>query len=76
MALIDVEVYDPSGTKVIQRFWDRQPLLANSPKSFAASFTLPVSAQAGSWTVKIGAFVPGWGGLLGWNNGATSFTVK
>jgi len=74
--LVDVEVYDPSGNKSMQKFWDRQSFSGTAAKSFSASFRVPVNAQPGTWKVKVGVFGPGWAGLLGWNDTAASFTVK
>ena len=74
--LVDLEVYDPSGNKVFQKFWDRQPLSANAVKSLTTSFHIAKTAQKGLWTVKVGVFSPGWASLLGWSNGATTFAVR
>jgi hypothetical protein len=30
----------------------------------------------GTYTVKVGVFLPGWAGLLDWNNRATTFKVR
>ena len=75
-ALVDVELYDPSGTRVGQVSWDRQAFSANLTRSFSTSFKLPANAKTGTWTVKVGVFNPGWAGMLSWTNSATTFVLK
>jgi len=73
-ALIDVEVYDPTGARVFQQVWDNQPLKAGQTR-FKTTWSVPSTAVAGTYTVKIGVFSPGWGPLQNWNNQAAVFTV-
>lgn len=74
-ALVDIEVYGPSGERVYQRIWDNQWLTGTS-KSFVASWVIPTSAPKGTYTVKVGLFAPGWGMLYAWNDTAAVFTIK
>ena len=74
--LVDVEVYDPTGAKVSQAFWDRQSFSAKTAKSFYTSVQLSSNSKTGTWTVKVGVFTPRWGGLLSWTNSAATFAVK
>jgi hypothetical protein len=60
---------------VFQQFWDNQSFAANQSRTFTASWSVPLSAGTGTYTLKIGVFSPGWGTLLNWNNGAATFTV-
>jgi hypothetical protein len=75
-ALIDVEVYDSSGRKVYQKWWDNTSLTAGATRSFATSWTIPSGARTGTYTVKIGVFGKGWNGLFTWNNSAKTFVVQ
>ena len=75
-ALIDVEVYDPAGRKVFQKFYDNRTFVANTTQAFSPSWTVPTTAAVGTYTVKIGVFKTGWGKLFSWNNGAATFAVK
>ena len=73
--LVDVEIYDPSGARVFQQFWDNQSFTANQTRAFTTSWSVPATAGTGSYTVKIGVFSPGWGSLYTWNNQAAVFSV-
>lgn len=75
-ALIDVEVYDPSGRKVFQQYWDRRSFKADQARSFSALWRVPNNAQRGTYTVKVGIFGVRWNGIQFWNDSATTFTVR
>lgn len=75
-ALIDVEVYDPSGRRVQQGYWDRQAFQTGQERSFHVSWRVPANARKGTYTVKLGVFNPGWNGLIRWNDSAVQFTVR
>lgn len=72
-ALVDIEVYSPSGAKVYQGFYDAQSFAAGQTRSFTASFKAPTAT--GKYTVMVGVFSPGWGTVYTWNGAAASFTV-
>jgi hypothetical protein len=75
-ALVDVEVYDPSGTKVFQQAWDNQSFANGQPQTFTATWSVPSMAATGGYIVRIGVFAPGWGPLRYSNPAATAFTVQ
>jgi hypothetical protein len=75
-ALVDVEVYDPNGNKVFQRFYDNQSFTANVHRRYTMPYKPPAGAPTGTYTVKVGVFQPGWAGLLLWNDRAATFTVR
>jgi hypothetical protein len=75
VGLIDVEVYGPSG-RVAQRYWDNVPFRAGVAKSFKLAWTAPSNAELGTYVVRVGIFIPGWGTLYHWNNSAGTFVVK
>jgi hypothetical protein len=74
-ALIDVEVYDPTGTKFFQQWYDDQVFGAGEERSFSLELSIPLTADAGRYVVKMGAFEPGWRSQYAWNNGAAYFSV-
>jgi hypothetical protein len=74
--LVDMEVYDPTGTKVFQQYWDNQSFTAGQTRTYSSSYAVSSTAVAGTYTVKIGIFSPAWGALYTWNNGAAVFSVS
>lgn len=74
-ALIDVEVYSPSGAKVHQQVYDNQSFAAGQTRTYQPNWTVPTNAAVGQYTVKVGIFRPGWGAMSHWNNQAATFTV-
>jgi len=74
-ALVDVEIYDQNWNKVYQRFWDNQSFIANQARSFNTTWSIPVGASPGRYTVMVGTFGPGWTGVDSFNNSAATFQV-
>jgi hypothetical protein len=75
-ALVDLEVYNSSGQKVYQTYWDNQSFTAGVTRTFSTRWTVARTLPRGTYTVKIGIFAPGWAGMYTWNDAATTFTVK
>jgi hypothetical protein len=75
-ALVDIEIYDPTGQKVGQRFYDNESFAAKNARSFSMSWAVPSNAIKGTYTVRIGIFAPGWVNLYSWNDSAGSFRVN
>ena len=73
--LVDAEVYDPTGTKVHQRWFDQQAFAAGQTRSYSVPWTVPAGGATGAYTVRLGVFAAGWGTLHHWNNEAATFTV-
>jgi len=69
-ALVDVEVYDARGHKVLQRWFDQQAFRAGVARTFKVAWKTPAGAAAGTYTVKIGIFAPAWKTLYAWNDAA------
>ncbi len=76
VGLVDVELYDSSGHRVVQQFCDQQAFAAEQPKPFGLVYTIPSNAPRGSWTVKVAVFSAGWSALVAYNGAAESFTVR
>jgi hypothetical protein len=74
-ALIDVEVYNSTPSKVFQQFWDAQTFAAGQKRQYTASVATS-ALPPGTYSMAIGVFSPGWGTLYTWNAAATSFTVQ
>ena len=73
-ALIDIEIYDRSGRKVFQKYWDNQSLTTGQTREFRTSWGTAGRA-AGTYTVKVGVFRPGWTSLIHWNDRAGAVTL-
>lgn len=75
-ALIDIEIYSPSGTKVSQKVFDNRAFTAGQTRTFDAAYKVPATGETGTYTVKVGVFKPSWAGLYAWNDAALKVTVK
>jgi hypothetical protein len=73
-ALVSVEVYSGS-RQIFQRYFDNVVLQRGHARSFSATWSVGADA-AGSYTVKVGVFSPGFGKLRTWNDGAASIVVR
>lgn len=58
-AMVDVEVYSPSGKKVHEASYDNETLLAGKKYAFETSWEVPASAEEGFYTVWVGMYSPG-----------------
>jgi hypothetical protein len=72
---IDIEVFDPSGHQVFQRWLDNQEVVAGETTSYAVTWAVPSTAQRTTYTVVIGVFTPGGKTKLVWNEHAAQFSV-
>jgi hypothetical protein len=75
-ALVDVEIYDPNGTRVHQAVLDNQAFTARTGRYFYVVWPVPRGAPVGTYTVMVGTFSPGWGTLYHWDDNAGTFTVR
>ena len=76
MVVIDLEVYDASGVKVFQQFWDAESFTDGQTKSYSTTWSIPDTATTGTYTVKIGVFSTDWGALYHWNDAASTFSIS
>jgi hypothetical protein len=74
-ALVDVEIYDPAGRKVFQKWWDQQDLSANVTRSFTTEWDVPSTASTGTYRVAVGIFGSGWSHLIVWDHRAADIVV-
>lgn len=75
-ALVDIEIFSPSGVKLHTKGFDNEVFAANTQRSFIVNWFVPTNSAPGTYTVKIGIFTPGWVDLVHWNNSAITFTVN
>lgn len=73
-ALVDVEITD-GVTTVSQTAWDQQAFKAGKQRTYVITWTSPINARVGSYTVSVGIFGTGWGALQQWNQDATTFDI-
>lgn len=71
-AIVDVEIYNTSGQRVFQQFFEHQAFLTGQTRSYSSTWTPTV---AGQYKVKIGVFNNTWGVNYSWNDGALAFNV-
>ncbi len=74
-SLVDVEVYSPTGAKVVQKVYDTQSFSAGQTRTYSFTYQPATTATTGAYSVQVGAFSPGWGTLYDWNPSAGSFSV-
>src|SRR5437879_4655702 len=70
--LVDVEVYDATGARVGQQFWDNQSFTAGQMRTYPMSRSVPAAAD-GVYTAKLALFNPGWAQFLQGNMSAATF---
>jgi hypothetical protein len=74
--LVDLEVYNASGVRIFQQFWDNQSFAAGQTQTYGTTWTTPRTLPAGVYTVKVGVFSCGWGTLYAWKDNAASITNR
>jgi hypothetical protein len=74
-ALIDIEVYDPTGSRIFQQAYDDQVFAAGQERSYEISLSISAQAARGTYIVNIGVFKPKWESMYAWNNSAAQFSV-
>ncbi len=74
--LVDVEIYDPNGKLVYQKYWDDRSFTSNLERRFSFLWQVPSNAVPGTYTVKVGVFKVGWGEVFHWNSNAATIQVQ
>lgn len=70
--IVDVEIFDSTGSRVLQQFFEHQFFTGGTPISYNVNWT---AGSAGTYTVRVGIFTSGWASLDTWNNNALSIAV-
>ncbi len=74
-ALVDIEVYSPAASKVFQRWFDNQSFSAGQTQRYTVKWSVPAGTPAGTYTVKVGVFSPGWGAVYQWKDVAARIAI-
>jgi hypothetical protein len=72
--LVDLEIHNVAGEKVVQRVFDTQSFGDRESKAYNLRLTEPPLPD-GTYTVKIGVFSNDWSILHAWDNNAATFQV-
>ena len=72
-AVVDVEVYDASGARVHQSFFEQEQFAAGQTREYRVGWT---PRSAGTYSVRVGIFAPSWAQLRHWSHDAATFTVN
>lgn len=70
--IVDIEVYDASGGRVHQQFYEGQSFAGGETKEYLVSWT---PSQDGAYAVATGIFTKQWTTNLHWNSGMATITV-
>jgi hypothetical protein len=71
--IADIEVYNPSGTRVNQVFWTAQSIADGEIKTYTYTWTAP--STTGTYSVRLGVFGAGWTPTHHWNGAAATIAV-
>src|SRR3989344_1178639 len=71
--LVDLEIYDASGAKVAQQFYDNEIIPTNTTKDYTITWT---PSAPGDYRIAVGLIHAGWMGLYEWTNEAQLFSVS
>jgi autotransporter family porin len=70
LGAVRLEVYDPVGGMVFQRFWEGRSLGARQELRRQVAWRIPSNARTGDWTLKVSVFDRGWNGPVALNDAA------
>ncbi len=73
--LVDVEVYNPAGTKVHQAFFSNQAFTAGQTRQFTVNWATGANLVPGTYSLRMGVFSNDWGTLHHWNASAGTLVV-
>jgi mannan endo-1,4-beta-mannosidase len=71
--IVDVEIYDASGRRVLQRVWQGQSFAAGQTRSYSFGWS---TRTRGTYTVKVGVFDSTWSTLYIWVDQGATFQVQ
>ena len=63
-ALVDIDVFDPAGHRVLRRAYDGISFKAGVMRTFRPTFYVASTGRLGTYVVKIRIYRVGWAGLL------------
>jgi len=71
--IVDLEIYNPAGTRVVQQFWSAQSFTTNQNRTYTYVWTAP--ATTGAYSLRVGVFGANWTPMHHWNASAGTVTV-
>jgi hypothetical protein len=71
--IVDLEVYNSAGTRVLQTYWTAQNFSTGQARSYSYGWK---PGATGTYTAKIGVFGANWAPSYHWNNGAATIKVQ
>lgn len=74
--LVDLEIYNASGTKLAQTFDQGQSFTSSQTRSYSWSYKIPAGTPSGKYTLMVGVFTAGWAADVYWNSAAALFTIS
>ncbi len=72
--IVDLEIYNPSGTRVAQQYWTAQSFTTNQLRTYNYVWTAP--ATTGAYSLRVGVFGANWSPNYHWNSSAGTITVS
>ena len=75
-AIVDLELYNASGTRVAQNFYQGQNFTKGQTRTYSWSYATPAGMPVGTYRLMVGVFTANWASDVYWNSLAASFTVK
>jgi hypothetical protein len=75
-SIVDVEIYNSSGTQIAQTYWSGQGFSANQTRNFTWNWTAPSNLAAGTYSIAVGVFDSTWGTNYEWNGQAGTLTIS
>lgn len=74
-ATADLEIFDPTGTKVFQDAWEGEWFRTRTEQTYTTTWDVPDDAIPGEYFVKAGVFDVGWTRLESWTDDAGDLTI-
>ena len=71
--IVDMEIYDGTGARVVQRYWTGQNIATGKSSRYLYNWRTPTTG--GAYTVKIGVYNNNLTASYYWNNAAATFAV-
>jgi hypothetical protein len=75
-SIVELQVFDQSGTAVMTTYWTGQNFTAGQTLQFSYTWTSPSDLTAGTYSVDLGVFNSTWSQNYYWNGSAGSITIS
>lgn len=75
-SIVELQVFNTSGTAVMTTYWTGQNFAAGQTLPFSYTWNSPSSLALGTYSVDIGVFSSDWSKNYYWNGSAGSITIK